>query len=201
MLRGKILKVRPGDEANFSAGSVFLDLMVLTGPAVTLATLLPASIIVSGIQAAKLRAGKSPRRRPLYWAIPVGLGIICTWLTIAWVRGFGDEYSNLLPPVLGMGASFVLVCLAGYALSPRMRHVGWLVLLAPLILVLGSAASFLCSTGVRAVVWAAPVAALALPIRFLLWLAPSMLGAVVAVWVAKLIWNNLNASRRQRRKG
>jgi hypothetical protein len=194
MLRGKIQKVRPGDEANFSASSVFLDMMVLAGPAVTLATLLPTAIIVSGIQAARLRAGRSPRGRALYWAVPVGLGVILTWLTITWVNGFGDEYSYLLPPVLGAGASFILACLAGYALAPRMRHVGWLVLLAPLILVLGSAASFFCSTGVRAAVGAAPVAALALPIQFLLWLAPLMLGAAAAVWVAKQVWNHLNTS-------
>jgi hypothetical protein len=54
--------------------------------------------------------------------------------------------------VLGVGGSFLLACLTGYVLAPCLEHPAWLVLVAPLILVVGSAASLYCSTGALAAV-------------------------------------------------
>jgi hypothetical protein len=140
MKKGRILKVRPGHEANCSSGMIAL--IVLMGSAVTL---LPASLIVAGIQAGGLGRGKSPPGRARYWIIPVGLGIVATVAAVLWVMDSGHSTSYLVPFVLSLGGAFILSCLVGYVLAPRMNHPGWLVLIAPLILAGGSAVSVFVS--------------------------------------------------------
>jgi hypothetical protein len=142
MNRGQVIKVKSGHEANCSSGMIALT--VLMGAAVTL---LPASLIVAGLQAAGLGQGKSPRRRALYWVIPVGLGLVATLVTAGWVTTLGYNDSYLVLVVLVIGGSFVLASLTGYVLAPRMNRPAWLFLLAPLILVAGGAALFVSTTG------------------------------------------------------
>ena len=138
MNRGQVIKVKSGHEANCSSGMIALT--ILMGAAVTL---LPATLIVAGLQAAHLGQGKSPRRRALYWTVPVALGLVATLLTAGWVTTLGYNDSYLVRMVLAVGGSFILACLTGYVLAPRMNHPAWLVLLVPLILVAGGAVLFL----------------------------------------------------------
>lgn len=133
MRKGRILKVRPGHEANCSSGMVAL--VMLVGAAVTL---LPASLIVAGVQAANLGKGKSPSRRGLYWIVPLVVGVLATVLGCMFVGTSGFDSAALVAIVLGIGGSFILACLTGYVMAPRMGHPYWLLLLAPVILVAGS---------------------------------------------------------------
>jgi hypothetical protein len=140
MRKGRILKVRSGHEANCSSGMVALT--ILMGAAVTL---LPSSLIVAGIQAGGLGRDRTPPNRQLYWILPVGLGILLTGLTAWWSTGLGYNDRYLVLFVLGVGGSFILACVIGYVSAPRMNHPGWLVLIAPLIVVVGSVASLIAT--------------------------------------------------------
>ena len=140
MNRGRILKVRSGHEANCSSGMVAL--VVLVSAAVTL---LPASLVVTGIQAFKQGPGKSPRWRWLYWAIPLVLSGLAIWAGYMMVIDSGHNTGFLVSFVFGTGGSFFLACLTGYVMAPRMDRPGWLVLMAPVILVAGSLLSLFIS--------------------------------------------------------
>jgi hypothetical protein len=142
MNRGQVIKVKSGHDANCSSGMIALT--VLMGAAVTL---LPISLIVAGIQAANLGRGQCPRRRALYWIVPVGLGLVATLVAAGWVTSLGYSDSYLVRVVVVVGGSFILAGLTGYMLAPRMNRPAWLVLLAPLILVAGGAALFVSTTG------------------------------------------------------
>ncbi|MBN1317539.1 MAG: hypothetical protein JXA42_18800 [Anaerolineales bacterium] len=133
MEQEKVLKIRMGHEANCSSGMVFT--MILMGGGVTL---LPASIIIGAIHAAKLGNGKKPGRRWLYWFIPLLLGLVFSVYSayINQTSGYSDAFFT--PLVIGIGLLFIFLSFFSYSRSPRMKRPWWLVLQLPLLLIVGT---------------------------------------------------------------
>ena len=138
MRKGKILKVRPGHEANCSSGMVPLFLLVLGGGSGLLITVGTAVAQATGRrkQAAAGRLGRGYLVVPLVLALVVltGLGL---WL-------YGESYSRIdevaiVVLSLGLAASAAGAVAAGYRLAPRVRY--WILLIVPLVFLGGAVLS------------------------------------------------------------
>jgi hypothetical protein len=134
MFKGRILKIRPGHEANCSSGMIPMFMLVLGSGASFLLTLGPSIALVLG----HCRSTPSGRLSKWYLIAPLVLG----WLVVAglvlWL--YPESYSRsdeaaIVVLGLGIAASYSLAVAAGYRLVPRLR--GWICLLTPLICALG----------------------------------------------------------------
>lgn len=130
MHKGKILKVRPGHEANCSSGMIAMFVLMAGGT-----LYLPLAMITAIVQATgSSKAQTTGDRKWRYWIVPQILGLVplAHLVHTTYSSGYGVTLPLLIS--LAMGLAFALTTAAGYILAPRIRY--WLCLLVPVLLVL-----------------------------------------------------------------
>ncbi|MEW6347869.1 MAG: ankyrin repeat domain-containing protein [Thermodesulfobacteriota bacterium] len=132
MPKGRILKIKPGHEANCSSGMVAFAVLMTCG-----VTLLPLSLITAIVHS--LKAG-SLAERPLrsrkniwYWIIPSCLGCVITALML-WLA-LTSGHSARVPVTEGvvMGAAFIVAVSMTYYLAWRIGRRRLVFVLIPVI--------------------------------------------------------------------